>query len=430
MGAPFERTMAIVNDLMKPMSQFVRQNPLPPYEDYVEIMAGAIDRNVEQYEDIYDAMNDPNRKVVLFEFGLVPQLFYAFDTAPLCLETYPSFVTNANMNMVYDFLEVAEEAGVPSDACSTDRFILGAALSGELPTNSVFVTSSSPCDGTRIAYPIMDKVLECPMLYLDAPYRYDREALRYYGGQMRDKLIPFMEEVTEKKFDIDKFRETVEESNKAYEYMLEINDAYMAKPSPHPASMKFIPYSTFIAGAGSPIFTDTMKMIRDDIAKRIKEGKTAGPFEEKHRVLWVHVPPTYDREIFSWMEQTLGAMVVANSLSTTAIIEPVDTSSLDSMLEGIAWQGLDMTMSLMRFDTEKLIRFSLQAYDSYQCDCMFVTQHVGCNSICGARGLLRKVCRERDIPVLFLEFDYNDDRVLSPEQMRTQIEDFFVTVME
>ena len=129
------------------------------------------------------------------------------------------------------------------------------------------------------------------------------------------------------------------------------------------------------------------------------------------------------------MEENLGAMVVATSLSTTAILEPIDTTSLDTMLEGVAWQGLDMTMSLMRFDTEKLIRFSLQAYDQYDCDCMFVTQHVGCNSILGARGLIRKRCRERDIPVLFIEFDYNDDRVLSPELMRSQIEEFFTTVM-
>jgi hypothetical protein len=129
------------------------------------------------------------------------------------------------------------------------------------------------------------------------------------------------------------------------------------------------------------------------------------------------------------MEEHLGAMVVVTSLSSTAILEPIDTSTLDTMLEGVAWQGLDMTMSLMRFDTEKLIRFSFQAYDQYGCDCMIVTQHVGCNSILGARGLFRKRCRERDIPVLFIEFDYNDDRVLSPELMRNQIEEFFTTVM-
>ncbi len=430
MGMPLEKTMGILNDIMKPMRQLLSETPLPPYEDYAHIMGVAIDDNVERFENIASAMADQNRKVALFEFGLVPQLFYAFDCAPLCLETYPSFFTPMNMDAVYKFLELAEEAGVPSETCSTDRIILGAALEGELPDNSFFVTSSSPCDGTRIAYPILHKILECPMLYLDAPYRYDMEAIRYYARQLKNDLIPFLEKVTGRKFDIDRFREVIVESNKAYELMLEIHDAYTVKPSPHPGFMKFIPYMNFIMGAGNPAFTKNMKLMRDDVIQRVKEGRTAGPFEEKHRVLWVHVPPTYDRELFSWMEEQLNAMVVMSSLSGTAILEPIDTASLDTMLEGIAWQGLDMTMSLMRFDTEKLIRFSLQSYDHYSCDCMIVTQHVGCQSICGAQGLIRKVCRERDIPVLFLEFDYNDDRVLSPELMRTQIEEFFTTVME
>ena len=60
---------------------------------------------------------------------------------------------------------------------------------------------------------------------------------------------------------------------------------------------------------------------------------------------------------------------------------------------------------------------------------MITTQHPGCQSICGMRGLLREECRRRGIPLLFLEFDYNDDRILSTGMMRSQIEEFFTTVM-
>lgn len=429
MAEPFSRTVEIVNGLMKPMAQIWRDSPIPPYEDYAHLYAALIGYHAEHYEEVATAMGDRKRKVALFEFGLVPQPFYAFDCGPLCLEFYPSFFTRTNMNIVYEFLEGAEEAGVPSDVCSTDRFIIGAALSGELPDNSFFVTSSSPCDGTRIAYPILHKLLECPMLYLDAPFRYDREATRYYARQLKERLIPFLEQTTGRKFDIDRFRETVVESNKAYELLVELQDTYAAKPAPHPGMLRVFPYGSFIAGAGHPRLTETLELIKEDASRRVREGRTRGPFEEKHRVLWVHVPPTYDAELFNWMEEQLGAMVVMNSLSSTAVLEPIDTKDLDSMLEGIAWQGLDMTMSLMRYDTEKLIDFSLRAYDHYRCDCMIVTQHVGCNSICGARGLIREICRKRDIPVLFIELDYNDDRVLPSELLRTQIEEFFATVM-
>jgi benzoyl-CoA reductase/2-hydroxyglutaryl-CoA dehydratase subunit BcrC/BadD/HgdB len=430
MGEPFERTVAIVNNMLKPMAQLIRENPVPPFEDYADLYAAAIEHDIAHYLDIAAAMADENRKVAMFEFGLVPQLFHAFECAPMCLEFFPGFYTRADENTVYEFLEAAETAGVPSDTCSTDRFIVGATLCGELPRNSFFVTSSSPCDGTRIAYPILQKALDCPMLFLDAPFRDDREAIQYYAGQLKDQLIPFLEEHTGRKFDIDRFREVVVESNKAYELMVDTHETFRVKPAPHRGLLRTAPYMIFLNGAGRPQATERLRLFYEDAARRVRENRTEGPFPEKHRVMWVHVPPTYDRDLFTWMEETLGATVVISSLSGTGILDPIDTRSLDTMLEGVAWQGLDMTMSFMRFDSPKFLDFTLKTYDQFRCDCIIATQHVGCQSICGVRGLLRRVCLERDIPLLLIEFDYNDDRVLSPEQMRAQIEEFFATVME
>jgi benzoyl-CoA reductase/2-hydroxyglutaryl-CoA dehydratase subunit BcrC/BadD/HgdB len=365
----------------------------------------------------------------MYEFGLVPQLFYAFDCAGLCLEFFPGLHASVDVSIVYEFLEAAEEAGVPSDTCSTDRFIIGATVKGELPSNSFFVTSSSPCDGTRIAYPILQKILDCPMLFLDAPFRDDREAIRYYAGQLKDRLIPFVEQQTGRKFDVDRFREVVVESNKAYELLVDTRETYRVKPAPHSGLLRAVPYVVFMQGAGRPETTETLRLFQEDATRRVREGRTAGPFLEKHRVMWMHVPPAYDAELFSWMEEQFGATLVVDSLSSTSILEPIDTSSLETMLEGVAWQGLDMTMSFMRFESAAFIDFAMKAYDQYSCDCIIATQHVGCQSICGARGLIREECRRREIPLLFIEFDYNDDRVLAPEQMRIQIEEFFTTVM-
>jgi benzoyl-CoA reductase/2-hydroxyglutaryl-CoA dehydratase subunit BcrC/BadD/HgdB len=430
MGKPFERTMAVVNGMLEPMARLLRASPIPPYQDYAHLLAAALDQNVTHYRDIAAAMEDESRKVAMFEFGLVPQLFYAFDCAALCLEFFPGFYTRVDESAVYDFLEAAEEAGVPSDTCSTDRFIVGATVKGELPTNSFFVTSSSPCDGTRIAYPILQKVLECPMLFLDAPFRDDREAIRYYADQMKDRLIPFVEQQTGRRFDLDRFREVVVESNRAYELLVDIRDTYRVKPAPHYGMLRAAPYAIYLQGAGRRDTTETLRLIQEDATRRVREGRTEGPFPEKHRVMWLHVPPTYDRELFSWMEEKFGATLVVDSLSSTSILEPIETASLESMLEGLAWQGLDMTMSIMRFDSAAFIDFAMNGYDQYGCDCMIATQHVGCQSICGARGLIREECRRRGIPLLFIEFDYNDDRVLAREQMRAEIEDFFTTVME
>ncbi len=410
------------------LAEEMKRNPPPalaPYGDLVWLMLNDM---VVHYEEVAAAMVDESGKVAMIQFGLMPQIFYAFGCKPLSLEFYPTFFSGLDQSVVHAFLESAEEAGLPPEVCSTDRFLVGAALSDELPNNSLFATSSCPCDGTRIAYPIMKEILECPAIFLDAPFRHGRDAVRYYAGQLRDQLIPFLEEATGRRFDIDRLRETVEESNRAFECMLDINETYRLRPMPYSAYLRMMPFMRYIQAAGSPRVTEVLTTFREDALSRARDGRTGGPFEEKHRVLWVHVPTIYDPSIFEWMEQDLGAMVVAH-LSVPPVLEPIDTSSLDGMLEGIAWQGLDMTMSLQRIETDTFIEWFFWAYDHYAADCLFVTQHVGCQSICGARGMIEKVCRERDVPVLFLEFDYNDSRVLSPEQARVQIEEFFETIM-
>ena len=48
--------------------------------------------------------------------------------------------------------------------------------------------------------------------------------------------------------------------------------------------------------------------------------------------------------------------------------------------------------------------------------------------LCGASGIMRRYFQDQGIPALFIELDYNDDRVLSSDPLREQIEDFFATI--
>ena len=51
MGAPFERTVAVVNDILKPMAQFIQDNATPPHDDYAQLYATAINHDVAHYLD-------------------------------------------------------------------------------------------------------------------------------------------------------------------------------------------------------------------------------------------------------------------------------------------------------------------------------------------------------------------------------------------
>ena len=415
----------MVDELAKPALEFL--SALGDDPD-IKLQILRLQDSIGRVSELFEASENPDKKVALFEFGLTPQLFYAFDCAPLCLETFPMMFSAVKKEVVHEFTEKAESSGLPSDICSTDRFNMGAALSGEFPENAFFVTCSAPCDGTRVAYPVMKAAMDIPTLFIETPYTYEKEAAQWYGQQIQKQLIPFLEEITGKKFDLDRFRSIIEESNRAYELLVDISDAYTLKPSPLPASIRGFPYMSFISSAGHPKNTEHTAIFHTEVFRRVKQG-IVNQTEEKHRVLWVHVPPTFDNEFFTWMETHLGASVITSMLTSTPILRPIDTTDLDTMMTGYAWQGLDMTMSLMRFDTRKLIDFTMKRFHQYQCDCLIVTLHVGCNSICGAAGIMRRFFQKEGIPTLFIEMDYNDDRVLSTEPMKEQVEDFFTTIM-
>jgi benzoyl-CoA reductase subunit B len=425
MRKPFECTKEMINGVAKPGIEFLKSSENAD----LRLSALGLDGLIRPLEEICNVAEDSSKFIALCEFGLYPQLFYAFDCEFLTLETFPAYFAANRKQVVHEFLEAAESFGLPSDVCSNDRFIAGAALSGEFPKqNAFFVTCSQPCDGTRIAYPIMKKVLGIPTLFLETPSTYDREAARWFGKQIQTELIPFLEKVTKKKFDIDRFREIVEESNRAYELMLEIHDTYVSTPMPVPAGSRGSTAQIFTSSAGHPNCTSSIETFHKEVIRRLKEG-IPNPVEEKYRVVWMHIPPSFYPQIFGWMEKKIGASVITTMLNGSALLLPIDMSNVETMFEGYAWQGLDMTMSVMRFDSRKMIEYVMSLYQKYRCNAVICSQHVGCKNICGAAGVMRRYFQKNGIPALFIEFDYNDDRVVSTEQLKNQIENFFTTMM-
>ena len=130
----FKRTRQMVEGLAKPALEFLSVIDDPD----AKLQALGVKDSIARMEELFAAAGDRSRKVALVEFGLTPQLFYAFDCVPLCLETYPMMFTANSKDVFHEFVEKAESSGLPSDVCSTDRFIAGAALSGEFPENAFF----------------------------------------------------------------------------------------------------------------------------------------------------------------------------------------------------------------------------------------------------------------------------------------------------
>jgi hypothetical protein len=55
--------------------------------------------------------------------------------------------------------------------------------------------------------------------------------------------------------------------------------------------------------------------------------------------------------------------------------------------------------------------------------------HIGCKNTQALLGILRERCRDRHIPLLVIDYDLADSRVVSADSIREQVARFMETVM-
>jgi hypothetical protein len=310
-----------------------------------------------------------------------------------------------------------------------DKFLFGALVRDEMPRADFIVTASAPCDSSRIGYQMFEQLVDCPVHRLDAPADDSPEAHAYYAGEIR-KLIGFLEEQTGSRFDVDRLREVCEESNRTTAALFDVLEARRVRPCPHPGQVMDAVYGAAQNLLGEPALTHYAEFLRDDAEEAVRAGRGALA-DEKHRVLWYYTPITFDFERHAWLEEKFGAVVVTDLLSSIFIgQEPIDTTSLDTMLCSLARRGLEGTMGRVRVGADRLIERFLATYRDFGADCAVFPGPIGCKHVWGLVGLLREVCRERDIPICVFDVDWMDSRVRPVESVRATIEQFFDVVMK
>jgi benzoyl-CoA reductase/2-hydroxyglutaryl-CoA dehydratase subunit BcrC/BadD/HgdB len=412
-----------VEQQFKPMLQLLQADLLP----HGRLLAGAMDLIIAHYEEIFRVMEARDKKLCWYEFCLTPEIFRAMDIYPFLGEIHPPIMSLGTPEVCWKYVDIAEENGTPSDLCVLDKFMFGALLSDEMPRADFMVTASAPCDSSRIGYQMFEQLTECPVYRLDAPADDSPEAHAYYAGEIR-KLIGFLETQTGTRFDPDRLREVCEESNRATEALLELFELKRARPCPHPASVMFSSYMTILTALGTPGLSRYLEFLRDDAAEMVRNGRGAVA-DEKHRVLWYYVPVAFDFDTAAWLQENFKAAVIIDMLSAFFREEPIDTTSLDTMLLSLARRGLEATMGRLRVNATKLTERFLRDYVDFGADCVVFPATIGCKHVFAWLSLLREVCRQEGIPICAFDLDWMDSRVRPVDSIHAALEEFFTTVM-
>lgn len=383
-------------------------------------------KQLETYmEDLLSAVD--SGKKMLWHGGLIsPEIFLAFENVhPYALEIPCALLSFLDPEGVNDYIDAAENLGIPSDVCPVDKAVIGATLEEIQPPADIIVIPTTPCDSIITGHQILERLVEAPVFYCDVPYSHDDRGVELYSHHIW-KIIGQIEEICHTRMDWDKCREHVKLANEVTEFFLAENEMRKLSPCPHPGKLSTVQTILNYLGSGTTGARDVAKFILED-SKRLAAEKKGALVEERLRLLWYMPEPFYDLALHDWQEDEYGAITALTMFghATTTLIDP---STPDSIVRGYAWKMMNTPMTRQfRGPYEYFMDDFITALEGWNVDAAFFPFIVSCKHSQALHGFVREACREREIPLGIVDYDHFDSRPVSIDRIHSSIADFLET---
>ena len=388
--------------------------------------------SIELLDDYFAAAcraRDRGEPLAWINFGMFPEIFWAMDIPPICVEVVNGLIAPSPDALRY--IDLAEEH-IPDYVCSSNKLHLGSVLAGDLPVPDLLVHPSKPCDSNLAEYAVLSEYFDVPYFCIDMPYFSNERSIEYIIGELKN-LVAFLEQKAGHRLDYGKLRQVMEYSNTAHEYAIKLAGLREAAPSPYSSLDNLGEYPTVLSLAGTPQLADYFRD-RYKLEKEKMERNENRPvmYEEKIRMAWIYGAPAFDLFFFMRLEQKHGAVAVAN-MNNNFIMEPVqDLSSTDSILRGLAHK---LTLLPMTRECggpwEQYLDASIDLCRRFKADAAIFAGHVACKGNWAVIKLVKdKLTEELGIPVMIVELDLFDPRVLNSDALMARFDDFIDIVLQ
>jgi len=396
---------------------------------YREANAAVLASFMETVNELINGFIDNPQKTVMHENAVPPEIFYAMGLTPWSTELAGSFIPAYDSKKTEDYIDIAENEGIPPDVCSLPKLTMGMVLADHLPHPIALVTSNMPCDGGMSQYALIEEKYKVPSFYLDVPFNfYGERAVDYFVVQLK-RMIDWLEGCTPGRMDWDRMREICEQRNRTAELQFELWDMLRLRPAPLAAETVLSSNIAFLAQPGSPRNTKLFKQLTGLARKNLNRGRGALSDERYRVALWNPLPPIFVG-LFPWLEQTYGVALVMEMMTFNR--QPfIDTRTPETMLRDLAQIMMQVPMARhTRGPAENFFGDLFYTYEHFDLDMLWISGHIGCKNTQALFGILREKCREREIPLFIMDVDILDTRIVSPESIQNQAQQFMETVMK
>lgn len=395
----------------------------------------------EWYADLTQAAEEDRGGAYVFVMGSLAELLRTFDL-PIVFPEINSLQT-AVRHVAAEYLNEAEDYGYSPDICGYVKADVATQLRGgqlpmgRIPKPSIAVYTNA-CNTYIKWAEIWERMYGIPTFTLDVPgsradgaqtwpgnedFENDR---RYVAAQLRE-LIPLLEQVSGRSFDIDRLRECMGHANtmsEGWKRALELNRS-------HPATFNALSDGTIFLGVanglrgteeGARYFTELVEELT------YKSDNGIGTIsEELYRLIFVGVPcyPIFRR--FNEFFTELGGTFIHSTYLWFAsggsnLGYQYDlTDPIDSLAEGLLF-GVRDAMDSMFFQNRAIESM----IDEFGADGVVYHPIKSCRTVStGLADNRRALMEARDVASLFIESDMMDQRVVSEAQLKNRIDAFF-----
>jgi benzoyl-CoA reductase subunit B len=380
----------------------------------------------------YGRLENSSTAVAMMVSGNCVELLEAFGLVPF----YPE-INALQLAIRHQSLEpilAAEEMGYAADNCAYVKADVGAWIKGITPTGhalplpALILCNFVGCNTYVKWFEHTASFTGAPLYVLDVPFLRDDEpsdaAVKYVVTQLHE-IVSRFEQISGRKFDIDRLREAVACSAKVEELWSAIKKLCQKTPAPFDAYFDAITLmGPLYVYRGTPAGVEFFQAAYDEIAAKVARGE--GLYEKERFRVVVEGPPPYSHfRNFRDMFAKWGATAVASTYSTVGgLFEFGFRHDPAEPFESIARHMLQHNVTnrnyLQRYEQiERYVR-------EWDADGVVIHFVKSCRLFSAGQGDMQNYfTRQRDIPTLYIESDLEDPRYFSEAQIKNRVDAFF-----
>ncbi len=330
--------------------------------------------------------------------------------------------------MAADLIPAANAAGYSPDICSyltsdvgsylSKNTPLGKAFGIALPKPDVLVYNTNQCRDVQDWFAFYQREFQVPLIGITAPRSVDEvtsDLIKELIAQEK-ALLPTLEEVSGKKFDIDRLREVTASSYRCTKLWKKVLRLAEHRPSPITFFDDTIHMGPAVVLRGDERAESYYKLLIAELEERVAEG-VAAVDDEAHRFYWEGMPVWGKLRDNAGLFASNRACVVASTYCNSWIFADL---ACDDPFEGMARAYSELFISRSEEFKERYIEGMVS---DYKIDGIIFHDAKTCPNNSNCRyGMHLRLSERLGIPHVVINGDLNDLRLYSEEQANTQFE--------